>query len=228
MIWERKFMSEGGRLRLVQGSLQGVESADPVADLVEEAIDLHVDGDADRIGKAQRVGAAMALDADAVEPEEDRAVVAARIEPLAQLLERARGEEIADARHQRILKGGTQEVHEQACRSLAHFYGDVAGKAVGHDDVYRACSNVVAFDKAVKADRRAGIAQPRAGAAHGIIALEILDADIEQSDRRLQQAKHGPREDIAHQSELDEIVGVAFDIGAEIEHDAFAALRREE
>src|SRR5579883_381391 len=110
MIWERKFMSESGRLRLVHRGLQGVEATDAVADLVEEAVDLHVDGDADGVGEAQGVGATMALHADAVEAEKDRAVVSVRIEPLTQLLERARREEIANPRHQRVLKGGAQVI----------------------------------------------------------------------------------------------------------------------
>ena len=43
-----------------------------------------IGGDGDRRREAERVGAAMALHHDAVQPEEHRAVVAARVEPLAQ------------------------------------------------------------------------------------------------------------------------------------------------
>src|SRR5216684_1964657 len=102
-------MSEGGRLRLVHGRLQRVETGDAVAYLVEEA---------------------MALDADALQAEEDGAVVAPRIEPLAQLAQRACRQPIADARRQRILEGRAQELGIEPRRALCSLDRDVAGEAV--------------------------------------------------------------------------------------------------
>ena len=57
---------------------------DPPVGALLDQIDRH----ADRIGEAERIGAAVALDHNAVQAEEHRAVVAPRIEPLAEQLER--------------------------------------------------------------------------------------------------------------------------------------------
>ena len=56
-----------------------------------------VDRDADRVGEADRIGAAVAFDRDAVEPEEHRAVVAARIDAQLNLEQGTPGQQIADA-----------------------------------------------------------------------------------------------------------------------------------
>src|ERR1700694_5236935 len=92
--------------RLQRGRLRrrhrGIDAGEVGADLLEEAVELHVDCDADRIGEAERVGRAVALYRDAAQPEEHRPVVAARVEALAALAQRAAGKEIADLRHRRI------------------------------------------------------------------------------------------------------------------------------
>ena len=77
--------------------------------------------------------------------------------------------------------------------------------------------------KPVKVDRGEGAAQAGARLADGIVSLQILRADIEQADRRLDQPEDRAGEDIAHQRELNEVLVVAFDIGAEIQHHALAA-----
>src|SRR5205823_11376815 len=91
------------------------------------------------------------------------------------------------------------------------------------DDIDGTCGNVVTFDKSVEMDGRDGVAQARVRAADGVVALHIFRTDVEQPDCRLYQSKNRPREDITHQSELDEVLLVAFDIGAEVQHHAFAA-----
>src|SRR6185312_8751701 len=104
-------MSKGSRLRLVhRRCLQRVETGDAVADLVEEAVDLEIDSDADGIGEAVCVGAAMTFDADALQSEEDGAVVAARVEAIAQLAQRVSRQPIAEPRAKRALERRTQEV----------------------------------------------------------------------------------------------------------------------
>src|ERR1700730_9626128 len=172
MTWERKIMSKGGRLRLVDGSLQRGERRDAGADLVEEAVHLHVDADADGVGEADGVRAAMALHRDAVESEEDGAVVAPGIEPLTQLLERGRGKDIADACGQRMLERRAQELGEQPRRAFRGLQRDVAGEAVGDDDVDRAGGDVVPLDEAMEADGRAWVTQARGGYAQLLMALK--------------------------------------------------------
>ena len=59
---------------------------------VTDQVDRHADG----IGEAQRVRAAMAFHADAVEAQEHAAIVTARIDPFAHLVQGARCEQVAD------------------------------------------------------------------------------------------------------------------------------------
>ena len=80
----------------------------------------------------------------------------------------------------------------------------------------------------MKPDRRHAAAQFSGGGAHRVISLQLFLADIQQPDGRLDQPQGRARKDVTHQRELHQIVGVAFDIGTEIEHDALAAPRREE
>ena len=76
-------------------------------------------------------------------------------------------------------------------------------------------------------DRRHSAAQAGTGAAHRVIPLEVLRPHIQQPDRRLRQPQDRAREDVAHHGELHEVFGVALDVGAEVEHHAFAAPGRE-
>ena len=89
-------------------------------------------------------------------------------------------------------------------------------------------ADVVALDEAVEIDRRALAAQPGRGLAQLVVALELLGADIEQADRGLVEAEQDLGEDAAHDGELGEIVGVAFEVGAEVEHHRLAAHGRQE
>ena len=57
-------------------------------------------------------------------------------------------------------------------------------------------------------------------------ALQFLGADVEQLHPRPLQLEHHPRISRAHHRELDEIVGVALGIGAEIEHDQVVVAER--
>src|SRR6185437_477339 len=97
MTRERKFMSKCSRLRFLDRRLKRRKRGKPGADLVEEAVHLHVDRHANGTGKAKCIGAAMALHRDAAEAEEDSAVVPPGIEALAQFLERGRGKHVAHA-----------------------------------------------------------------------------------------------------------------------------------
>ena len=65
-----------------------------------------------------------------------------------------------------------------------------------------------------------------AGLLHLLDALDLLDADIEQADGRALDAQQAARHRLAHERELDELLGIGADRRADIEHDAFAAQRR--
>ncbi len=69
-------------------------------------------------------------------------------------------------------------------------------------------------------------AQDLAGLAHLLESLHLLDADIEEPDRRPVETEQHARHGAAHGGEIDEMPGVGADRGAEIEHDRAAPQRR--
>ena len=104
---------------------------------------------------------------------------------------------------------------------------DVAGEAFGDHHVDRALADVVAFDEADDIRDRAGpLAQDPAGFAHLLVALHLLDTDIEKPDGRALEAEQHARHGAAHDGEIDEMLGIGADRGADVEHDQFAAQRR--
>ena len=57
-------------------------------------------------------------------------------------------------------------------------------------------------------------------------ALDVFDADIQQSNGRALNVKDRPRHGRAHQCKFGELAGCRADIGADIEHNALRAHRR--
>src|SRR5207245_7582474 len=117
---------------------------------------------------------------------------------------------------------GFEKLAEKLGHSFRRFDGDVAGKSVGNDDVDGAGRDIVPFDEPVEMDRGDSLADSSARAAYGVVSLQILRADVEQPDRRLHQTKNSSSEDVTHQGELNQVLLVAFNIGAEVQHHAFA------
>ena len=89
--------------------------------------------------------------------------------------------------------------------------------------------DIVAFDEAdiVEIGQRL-FAQYAAGLAHLFETLHLLDADIEEPHGRPRDAEQNARHGRAHHGEIDEMLGVGADRGADIEHDEFPAQRRPE
>src|SRR6476646_2455977 len=106
MTWERNFMVNDSEGRGLRRGLDGLETGKLVARLIDEPVDLHVDGDTDRVAETERVGAAVALDRDTVEAEQHGAIVAPRVHPFAHLLQGVGGQQIADTGEQRMFEGG--------------------------------------------------------------------------------------------------------------------------
>ena len=177
------------------------------------------------MGEAERVGAAVALHHHAVQAEQDGAVVAARVHPLAQPVERRAGEQVAEAGGDGGGEDLAQEVAHQLERALAGLERDVAGEAVGHHHVHRAGGDVVALDEAVELRADVALAQDLGGQAQALVALQLLRADVEQAEGGRGQAEHGAGEDLAHDGELDQVARVALHVGAEVEHHHVAARR---
>ena len=81
--------------------------------------------------------------------EEHAAIDLARVHLLAQRVEGAAGEEIADPGHQGAAHRRAQIGGDLPGGAFGGLQRDVAGKALGHDDIDRALADIVAFDEAV-------------------------------------------------------------------------------
>src|SRR5207248_11545930 len=162
------------------------------------------------------------------QPEKDGTIIPSRVASHPELAESAAGKQVTDPRRQGMAERGLEKFTEKFGHPFRRLDGDIAGKSIGDDDIYGTRSNVVPFDKAVKVDRRDGVPQSRARAADGVVSLEILRTYVEQPHSRLDQTQNSSSENITHQRELDEVLLVALDIGAQVQHHAFAPARGKE
>ena len=109
----------------------------------------------------------MALDDDAIEPEEHAAIDFARIHLVLQRRERIAREQIADLGEQGPAHRIAQIFGELFGGSFGGFQGDIAGEALGDDDVDGSLADIVAFHEAdiveiARGPPRAGCGRPRA------------------------------------------------------------------
>ena len=79
-------------------------------------------------------------------------------------------------------------------------------------------------DETVVADTGIVLAQYGRRLADGLVPLDLLGSDVEEADRGILETQHGAPELRSHDRELDQIVGIALDIRAEVEHHALAAV----
>ena len=83
-------------------------------------------------------------------------------------------------------------------RSFRGLQGDITGEAFGDHDVDRSLADVVPLHKTrIINMRQIRFAQHGAGITNGFQPFHLLDTDIEEADRRLQQPQDGAREDVA-------------------------------
>jgi hypothetical protein len=70
---------------------------------------------------------------------------------------------------------------------------------------------------------RADRAQQLAGALDRLVALDLFLADVQQPDARVLLAVDGRDQRAAHHRELQQVLGGAVDVGAEVQHGGVAA-----
>ena len=181
-----------------QGHCGGLVGESVGAEIVEVVADLPGDVVADHAARRRRmalatpfgVGAAVALHHQAVEAEEDRAIVVVGVEVDLQQVERGPRQREAGLRPKRALEGAAQQVGDEARRALGGLERDIAGEAVGDDDVDVAARQLVAFGEAVEAERQVvRLAQQRGGVLELVGALQFLGADVEQLHARLRDGR---------------------------------------
>ncbi len=153
--------------------------------------------------------------------EQDRAAVLDAGELAGEGLERAREQRHADLVLERGAHGCLQALEHELARALDRLERDVAGEAVGHDDVEGAGEDVgalgVAGEAAARGRERLVVGQRHLG------ALGLLGAVAEQAHARLGHAQHGAGVGAAHLRELHDHVRAHVGVGAHVEKDGRAA-----
>ena len=162
----------------------------------------------------------MAFDDQPVEAEEHRAIVVIGVEMDLEHVQRGLRQGEAGLRAERRGEGTAQQVGDEAGGALGGLQGDIAREAVGDHDIDFAARQLVALGKAIEAHRQVGcLAQHRGGFLELVGALQLLGADVEQLDPGRCDFEHGAGIGGAHDRELDEVLRVAFGVGAKVEHD---------
>ena len=205
--------------------LEGVLVAEDLRlDLVLDPVGDELPGPADGVADGGRVGPAVADDADAVDAEELGAAVFGIVDLLVDLLQVPLHEEVAELGEDvlgDLVAGHGQDALDDA---LGDLEGDVPGEAVADDDVGDAGEQVLALDVADEAQGR--LLEPVEGLLDEVVALALLLADAHQSDPGVLQADDRLHEDLAHDGELDEVVGLAVGVGPDVEEQGLPLERR--
>src|SRR6195256_1426967 len=178
--WSRGCSPDGtGRNRL---ALMAREAA---ADLGKQFAAHHVVAQVYGAGETFRVGAAVALDDDAVEAEENAAIRLARIHLLVERAERAARQQVAESPDQRTVHLALEQLAKLAGGALRGLERNVSGKTFGHHHIHRPLADIVALDEAEILELRPlASAQDLPGLADSLEPLHLLHPDIEEPDRR--------------------------------------------
>ena len=169
----------------------------------------------------------MAFHDDALEAEEHGTVGFVRVHLFAQRLEGIPRKQVADPGAPGAAHRRAQIFGDLPRGALGRLQRDIAAEAFGDNDVGSALADAVAFDKADEVElRQVGGAQQFGRLADFLAALHFLDADIEQADGRALQVEQRAGHRRAHHGQRLQMVRVAADRGAEIEHHRVAACGR--
>src|ERR1700733_4542061 len=129
------------------------------------------------------------------------------------------GEEVADPSAERTRHCTFEVFADLAGGALGGFKRNVAGKAFGDDDVDGALADIVALDEPQIVE--AGqffFAKDTTGFAHLFEAFGFFDADVEETHTGTIKAEQNPRGGSSHDREIDEMLGIGADRGANVEH----------
>src|SRR3984957_13134572 len=168
----------------------------------------------------------MSLDDDAVKPQKD-AAAGARAHLGAQRGDRLAGEQEADARPQIVARGFAHILTDLLCGALGGLERTVAGDAFGGAHADCALAQIVAFHEAVIAHvRQARLAQNARRRRHLLDALDLFGPDIEETNGGRVDVEHNARHRRAHHRQIDEMLRIAANARADVEHDRLAAQGR--
>ena len=148
----------------------------------------------------------MRLDRDRAQADQVRAAVGLGVDLVAQRAELRPQQQAAELALPGRRGGLADLVEQPGAGALEQLEHDVAGEAVGDDDVDRAERDVAALDVAGEAQARV-VGQQPVGVDHEAVALALLVAVREQADARLVDAEDAGREGGAHVRELVQLIG---------------------
>ena len=172
-------------LRLHRGNTHGMIFFQIVFNFLDQAVADHVIADLDGGCKALGVRSAMTFYDNAVQSEKHAAIDLARVHLLAHPVEGALGQQIAEPCHPGARHGRAQIIGDLAGGAFGGLQRDIAGKAFGDHHIDGALADIVTFDETEIVDRvEIGLADQAAGLLDLFLALDFLDADIEQADGR--------------------------------------------
>lgn len=182
-------------------------------------------GDADGVEDGEVVGGAVTDDAGAADAEEGGAAVFGVVEASFEVAEGLAGEEGADLGGDGGLEGLAEGVGDEAGEAFGGFEGNVADEAVADDDVSAAVEKVAAFNVAEEVAEMAAVegAEEGEGFAGKGVALAVFFADGEEAGAGVGDAEDALGVDLAHEGELDEVLGVGVDVGTDVEQGAGGA-----
>src|SRR5215472_6114400 len=175
-------------------------------------------GDTDAVHNGALIGTAVAYDADAADAEQRSAAVLGVINALLEVVKGFAAQQRAHLRCDGGLKALAQGGGDEFGDAFTGLKSDVADESVADDDVGPAVVEVAAFD--IPDEVKAKLAKQREGVTSEGVALGLFLADGEKAEPRVVDVKNVLGVHVAHNGELDQVVRIAVDVGADVEQDA--------
>ena len=158
----------------------------------------------------------MALHHDTLQAEEACAVVAAMIHPAFECVKHRH-------RHQRGQFGQyiaveffAQETAQHLRQSFGGFQRDVADETITHHHVSGSFENIIALDVAKKI--QVAVPEQLRGLLDHLVTLDVFAADIQQADAGVGFVFQRGDQRGTHQGKLQQVLGGAIGVGAQVEH----------
>ena len=144
----------------------------------------------DRVRDRHTRGVAVRDDDEAAQPQQVSAAVRLRIEARAEPPRGRPDQQSAELAARRPLDLGPQAVKHREDRALEQLQRDIAGEAVGDDDVRRALQQPAALDVALES--QVAFREQPVRLLRRLVALRGLFADRQQADLRLARSRGSP------------------------------------
>src|SRR6185295_14669854 len=150
-------------------------------------------------GIAKDVGAAVALDGDAVEPQEWATIETPGIHAVLERAQATRGEQGADPCGPRTRQRLAHVGRHLPRRTFGGLERHIARETLHDHHIGHALADLVALDETAIVDLQIGLLEPGVRLAHLLDTLDLLHADVEEPNARALDVKQRPRHRRAHQ-----------------------------